>query len=385
MRRFWKTIMWCCLVVLSLCCTACKGTNADNPQTEAEQICDQLTFEQRMPLSYAKEFTVDCYKDGYRLLTISDGSQFLVVPEGKKTPSDLNDSVQVLQQPLSHIYLVASATMDMFRALDALDTISLSGTQAENWYIPEAKQAMETGKIAYAGKYNAPDYEKIVDDGCSLSIQSTMILHSPEVKEKLESFQIPVLVDYSSYEKHPLGRCEWVKLYGALLGKEKEAEAAFEEQAQAVKAITEKKTDKTVAFFYITTNEAVSVRKSGDYVPKMIELAGGNYIFSNLGGDESASSSVTLQMEEFYAKAKDADYLIYNSTIAGKVETLSQLLEKSALLKEFKAVKNKHVWCTSQNLYQDSMEPGTMITDLHTILTKEDAADEDTTYLFRLQ
>ena len=38
-----------------------------------------------------------------------------------------------------------------------------------------------------------------------------MIYHNPEVKEKLEEFGIPVLVEHSSYESHPLGRTEWVK------------------------------------------------------------------------------------------------------------------------------------------------------------------------------
>lgn len=46
-----------------------------------------------------------------------------------------------------------------------------------------------------------------------------------------------------------------------------------------------------------------------------------------------------MQMEEFYATAKDADYLIYNSTIDGELQTVDQLLGKCDLLKDFKAVK----------------------------------------------
>ena len=101
-----------------------------------------------------------------------------------------------------------------------------------------------------------------------------MILHSPEVKEKLESFGIPVLVDHSSYEAHPLGRTEWIRLYGVLTGKEKEAEAAFAKQEAALQRVTEEgsdaenaggsvKTEQTAqaekpsaAFFYITNQAA---------------------------------------------------------------------------------------------------------------------------------
>ena len=43
----------------------------------------------------------------------------------------------------------------------------------------------------------------------------------------IEDLDIPVFVDYSSYESHPLGRTEWIKVYGAMLNKEKEAEAFF--------------------------------------------------------------------------------------------------------------------------------------------------------------
>ena len=89
-----------------------------------------------------------------------------------------------------------------------------------------AKKAMEDGDIIYAGKYSAPDYEMILNENCGLAIENTMILHTPEVKEQMEKFNIPVLVDHSSYETNPLGRTEWVKLYGMLTGHEDQAEQA---------------------------------------------------------------------------------------------------------------------------------------------------------------
>lgn len=351
-----------------------------------ENISASLTYDHRMQLDYAKEFAVDYYNGGFALITISDGSRFLVVPEGEDAPDDLKADIVVLKQPVDQIYLVASAVMDMYCALDALDTISLSGTKNDGWYIEEARQAMDEGRILYAGKYSAPDYEQILDTGCHLSIQSTMIYHSPEIKENLEKFGIPVLIDHSSYESHPLGRTEWVKLYGVLEGKEEKAEQLFSEQkVMFQEASGGENTKKSVAFFYITSNGSVNVRKSGDYVPKMIELAGGNYVFSDLGEDTDASSSMNMQMEEFYARAKDADYLIYNSTIEGEIPSLEALLTKNELLADFKAVKDGNVFCTTQNLYQSSMELGTMTADIHTMLTGEEENDEACTFLFRLQ
>ena len=186
-----------------------------------------------------------------------------------------------------------------------------------------------------------------------------MIYHTPEVKEKLEQFGIPVLVERSSYESHPLGRTEWLKLYAVLLDKEEEADRLFKEQADKLKKIeNSENTGKTAAFFYINSVGAANVRKSNDYVAKMIDLAGGKYIFDNLGENDNALSTMNMQMEEFYATAKDADYIIYNSTIDGELETIDQLLAKSSLLGDFKAVKEGNVWCTGQNLFQETMESG---------------------------
>lgn len=371
-------------MVLMAFLVSCGKTQDTDKASGDTDISPSLVYDCRMELDYAEEFTVDYYDGGYALITISDGSRFLVVPENLPVPEKLDADIVVLQQPVENIYLVATAVMDMFQSLDALDTVRLSGTKAENWYVEGAKTAMERGDMLYAGKYNAPDYERILAENCELAIENTMIGHAPEVSEKLESFGIPVFVDYSSYEKHPLGRTEWVKLYGALLGKPEEAEKAFNAQKKVLEEISgQENTGKTVAYFYITTNGAVNVRKSSDYVPKMIELAGGKYIFQNLGDDESRSSSVNMQIEEFYATAKDADYLIYNSTIDGEIQTVDQLLGKCDLLKDFKAVKEGNVWCTSSNFYQASMSLGTFISDVHQMLVC--GKDASTVYTYPLK
>ena len=64
------------------------------------------------------------------------------------------------------------------------------------------------------------------------------------------------------------------------------------------------------------------MRKSGDYLAKAIELAGGTYLFQDLPGEDNAQATTNLQMEAFYAKAKQADVLIYSSTIDGELQTM---------------------------------------------------------------
>jgi iron complex transport system substrate-binding protein len=342
--------------------------------------------ESGMELQYAKNFSVDYYNGGYALISLSNGSRFLVVPENRSVPEGIDGDIVVLRQPIHHIYLVATSAMCLFDALDSLGSIRFSGTKSDYWYIENARAKMEAGNILYAGKYSTPDYELIVSEGCGLAIESTMINHAPEVKEKLEELGVPVLIEQSSFESHPLGRTEWIKLYAVMLGKEALAEKLFDAQAAYMDEVTAQgNTEKTVAFFYINSSGLVVARKSGDYVTKMIELAGGDYVFKNLGDPETATSTVTLEMEKFYATAKDADYIIYNSTIDGEISSLGELVAKNSLLADFKAVQNGDVWCTNQNLFQETTQLGLMISNIHDVLT--DDAGELTTldYMYKLQ
>lgn len=349
---------------------------------EAPQI-PGLTYESEMELKYAQCFHVFYYNDGYALIDIKDDGQFLVVPEGKEAPADMDKSITVIQKPVSRIYLAATSAMALFNAIDGLDSIRLSGTQASGWYVDDAAQAMEDGKILFAGKYDEPDYELLINEDCDLAIESTMILHSPKVAEMIKELGIPVMIDHSSYETHPLGRTEWVKLYSVLLGKEKEAAAFFDDQAKVIEDLSGfTNTEKTVAYFYINTDGSAVVRTSDDYIPKMIEIAGGRYIFPDLKNTEGTGSSVRLTMEEFYNQAVNADYLIYNASIDSPITSIDDLLAKSDLFADFKAVKDGNVWCTGKQLYQATDIVGELIKDVHLMLT--DGDEKDMTFLTRV-
>ena len=186
----------------------------ENP---AKTAAAPLTYDHSMELSYAENFAVDYYEGGYKLLTTRlNGDRILIVPKHQQAPEDAEALVSpsaegepgkliVLQEPVKNLYLVASSVMDMFAQLDSMDAISMCGLKEEDWYIPAAKQAMKDGTLLYAGKYSQPDYELLLSQNCSMAIENSMIYHTPEVMEKLDEFGIPTLVEYSSYEEHPLG------------------------------------------------------------------------------------------------------------------------------------------------------------------------------------
>ena len=382
MRRLTAALL-SLVLVLSLC--ACGGKPAgEGAEQGAEVTWEELEFDRTMPLRYAQKFTVEYAGESYKRITISGDRVYLLVAEGAAVPDGVPDGVTVLQQPLDQIYLVAAAAMDFFDKLNAIDRITLSGKKEADWYITSAKDAMQKGSMLYAGKYSEPDYELILSEGCDIAVENTMIYHSPAVLEQLERLGIPVLVETSSYEPQPLGRMEWIKLYGALLDKEDEAEALFDAKMDSLSGVLEQEpAGKTVAFFYITSNGAVNVRKSTDYVAKSITMAGGEYVSFDDSAEDNAQSTVNIQMESFYHGAVDADVLIYNSIVDGELHTIDELVALDPLLADFKAVKNGNVWCLTKNFYQESLELSDLILDVHGALN--DSPDGEFRFLTRLK
>ena len=383
-------------VLLAVEISACGGKAKPGQETGVSQkaeitqekasapVWKDMRPERSMELSYAKQFSVDYYDGGYDLIQVQDDSTCLVVPEGAAVPEGLPASITVLQKPLDHVYLAATSAMDLIAALGRVDRITLSGTKESGWYVDAARQAMEDGTLSYAGKYSAPDYEQILSSGCDLALESTMIYHVPDVKAQLEQLKIPVFVERSSYEEHPLGRMEWIRLYGVLTGKEAEAEQIFRENIDALSDVLDMEpSGKTAAFFYVTNSGSVNVRKNGDYIAKMIALAGGTYIPGNAGSDENALSTMNMDFESFYAAAKDADVLIYNSTIDGELTAIDELCAKNQLFADFKAVKEGNVWCTGKNMFQETMGLGDMIRDMNAVFA--DDTEYSFTYLHQLK
>ena len=354
----------------------------DIEMTEIPKI-EGLTYESTLDLNYAERFDLHYYNDGYAVIDIYGSAKYLVVPEGMPVPEQLDDTYVVLQKPLDHIYLTATSVMALYDALGGLADIKMTGTQASGWYIDSAVEALENGSMLFAGKYSEPDYELLINQECDLAIESTMILHAPKVQEMLEDLGIPVFVEYSNYEQHPLGKSEWIRLFGFLADKEAEAEAFLEKQEKMLAGLQDfENTEKTVAYFYVNTNGQIVVRETEDYIPRSIELAGGRYIFEQPVVEDSTNSSAKITMEEFYEKAIHADYLIYNASIDNPITAIEELLAKNELFADFDAVQNGNVWCTGKAMFQASDKAADFIMDLNAMLTD---TDREMTFLNRLQ
>ena len=375
-------LLFAAAALLLLCSAGCGGGKKSTAPSGLPEKKGE------MELKYATQFAVDYLEGDYALISVEGGDRFLLVPEGAEVPSGLDENITVIRQPFEPIYLAASSAMDYFRQLDALDMVTMTSTSRENWSFDEVRDALDREDMMYIGKYSAPDYEVIVDENCGLAIESTMIYHSPSVKEKLETMGVPVMVERSSYEPEPLGRMEWIKLYGLLAGKSDEANKFFEDQMkQLEKTVKDDPSGKTVAFFYISSSGSINVRKPGDYVSKMIDMAGGTYILTKdlVDEEDNALSTMNMDLESFCDKATDADILIYNSTIEGGLENVDQLIEKNAVFKDFKAVKEGNVWCTENDMFQQTTGLSRMISEFYEVFHDQAGDGEKLEFLYPIK
>lgn len=334
-------------------------------------------------LERATQFSLDVFDGGFRLATLASGDRLLVVPEGADVPDGLPEDVAVVRQPPENVYLVSTGMICLLDAIGALGAVGVSSVRAEDSPVPAFTELLEDGTISYGGLYRAPDYELIAATGCPLAIENTNIDHVPEVRTKLEELGVTVLMEQSSREDNMLGRLEWIKLMGAVFGREDEADEVFDDVAARVEDASQgARTGKTVAFFYVNEDGAAVTRRDGDYFCQMIEAAGGEYVsFSEEGAADSSPTTITVEMERFYEGARDADVIIYNGTMDEGVASLEDLVEKNELLADFRAVREGSVWTCDKNMYQQMTSMADIICDLRTAIT---GADAPTTYVWRL-
>ena len=204
------------LVLPALLLAGCAAASQAPAQTDA------LTIENRYPLEYAKQFTVDVCAGGYDLITI-DGSRYLVVPEGAAAPADLDADITVLQQPIQNIYLVSSSAMDPIISIGGLGAVALSGTQAENWYLDAARTAGHAITTAYGDRMGSIDFalassvaQEVIHGYETLALDEVWLVHGefmsmghqPPKSLRLLPLQTPQAAE--DEEQAGEARCEYV-------------------------------------------------------------------------------------------------------------------------------------------------------------------------------
>ncbi|MEG2288679.1 MAG: ABC transporter substrate-binding protein [Clostridium sp.] len=320
---------------------------------------NNIDVKTEVKIDYSKSFSVNYLKGGLKKVVDGDKRTLVLVPKGKEVPGEYKNEI-VISTPIDNVLLGSTTQACHIRALDLVDSVKGVTTEMDQWRIPEIKEAMENGKIEYVGKNDAPDYEKITTLKPSLAITYSGPSGLRDMMQKLDEVEINYAVCNEYLEENPLGRMEWIKFIGAFYDKEEEATEYFNNTVAKLDEMKSKISgvEKPKVSWGMISKGKVYVPEPDSYVAKMIEMAGGEYVFKekNIGGGN-------ISLEDFYAKSKEADVLIYSS-MNQYSPTLKSVVEQAPILEDIKAVQNKTVWCFHPDYYQSIDKTDELIIDL---------------------
>lgn len=405
MKRSLALVLLAVLAMSTLLFAACdRKENEQQGYLTVEY--SQLTSTGKEENTFAELFSIEHLKDenekAYSKIEVFDkekklDTSWLLLPEGVDKVSGAPAGVNIMTfRDRQNIMVSSASTMALINAMDALSKVPMT-TADTTWRIQEIKDAIDKGTVKEVGKYSKPDYEQIISIGAekhvTFAVFSTMLDSVPDVYDQLtKTCNLRIMRDQSSYESHPLGRTEWIKIYGEIFDMRDKSDAVFNGQVEILNETTSKinvpeAERKTVLIFYTTsTKDTFYVRNAADYVTELVNLGGGKQV-AEIGPGKSGNTKMT--QESFIQECSQADYVLYNWTSGAsgvKDESLQGLIDARLgdWFKDFKAYKEGNVWRTSNDFYQKMDKMGEMVADIYKMLYGENVSDT-LTYVNRLK
>lgn len=404
MKRSLALVLLAVLAMSTLLFAACD--KKENEQQGITVEYSQLTSTGKEENTFAELFSIEHLKDenekAYSKIEVFDkekklDTSWLLLPEGVDKVSGAPAGVNIMTfRDRQNIMVSSASTMALINAMDALSKVPMT-TADTTWRIQEIKDAIDKGTVKEVGKYSKPDYEQIISIGAekhvTFAVFSTMLDSVPDVYDQLtKTCNLRIMRDQSSYESHPLGRTEWIKIYGEIFDMRDKSDAVFNGQVEILNETTSKinvpeAERKTVLIFYTTsTKDTFYVRNAADYVTELVNLGGGKQV-AEIGPGKSGNTKMT--QESFIQECSQADYVLYNWTSGAsgvKDESLQGLIDARLgdWFKDFKAYKEGNVWRISNDFYQKMDKMGEMVADIYKMLYGENVSDT-LTYVNRLK
>lgn len=404
MKRSLALVLLAVLAMSTLLFAACD--KKENEQQGITVAYSQLTSTGKEENTFAELFSIEHLKDenekAYSKIEVFDkekklDTSWLLLPEGVDKVSGAPAGVNIMTfRDRQNIMVSSASTMALINAMDALSKVPMT-TADTTWRIQEIKDAIDKGTVKEVGKYSKPDYEQIISIGAekhvTFAVFSTMLDSVPDVYDQLtKTCNLRIMRDQSSYESHPLGRTEWIKIYGEIFDMRDKSDAVFNGQVEILNETSSKinvpeAERKTVLIFYTTsTKDTFYVRNAADYVTELVNLGGGKQV-AEIGPGKSGNTKMT--QESFIQECSQADYVLYNWTSGAsgvKDESLQGLIDARLgdWFKDFKAYKEGNVWRTSNDFYQKMDKMGEMVADIYKMLYGENVSDT-LTYVNRLK
>ncbi|MGN0230276.1 MAG: ABC transporter substrate-binding protein [Muribaculaceae bacterium] len=317
---------------------------------------------------YTRVDVVNPWTEGKLLQT------YILVPRNAELPSPLPEGTLV-RTPLERALVYSSVHAGAIKELGKVDAVK-GVCDAEYYKIPEIVKGLENGSIINAGSAISPTVEKIVQ------LSPEAIIVSPYQNAgygAVASLGIPIIECADYLETNPMGRAEWIKLFGELFDEAVLADSIFrdvDQKYQALRRAASKSPHKPSVLAESIIGGVWYVPGGNSYMAQMFADAGASYPWS----DNTDVGSIQLDFSQVLATARDADiWLMKSSTI----ESYSDLQKAYELNAEFAAYKNRKVWvcnATTTNLFEEfPFHPDRLLHDFEVIFHPELAGSDATT------
>lgn len=276
-----------------------------------------------MDLSYAKGFTISKGADFWEIEVIQPwtGSErtfrYFIVEENGKVPAGNFDAV--IQLPVAKVILTSTTQIPHLDLLGMSDKL-IGFPQPDLISSKASRILIDAQKVQDLGSGPAANPELIIELDPDWIMISTL---GDDLRylDLLKTAEIPAIINGEYVEQHPLGRAEWIKFTGVLLGKYEEAREVFEQvekdYLQAVSLAEQiPEVGRPTVLSGIMYQDIWYAPGSESWGARILKNAGGNYVFE----DQSGTGSIQLNYEFVMDNAMDADFWIGSADFVSVVE-----------------------------------------------------------------
>ena len=293
----------------------------------------------------ASRFRIDDF-NGFRRLTVFDPWQnskgnelvYYLVPHNMPLPDSISET-QVVRIPVKRIVCMSTTHIAMLSALgEAGIIVGVSGTGLV--YDSLIRAAVAGGRIPDVGYESNLDKELIVSLRPDLLMAYGVGASSAEYLRKLSEMGVKVMYNADYLEEHPLARCEWLKVFGILTGREAEADSLLREVVAAYSSLADRVRsavkDKPDVLLGAPWEDVWYISPANSYTGRLISDAGGRYLFDDL----TEPNSVPYSVEAVFRRATEAD-LWFNP---GTAESLNDIAVSDHRMTRLPVFASGSVW-----------------------------------------
>ena len=227
------------------------------------------------------EFTIKALDGGSKEVRDGQGRRLVLVPRGQQPPDGYRKE-QIVQIPVRRVVAYSTQEVSMLRALGVLDVLVGVTTRKCDWTVQEVVRGMDEGRIAYLGDSTAVDFERL-----RATRPEVVFTWDQSAIPMLESMGVPTVITYTGSAMDLETRVRFINFLAPFFGKEQEANRFVESVLETIADIRERTAGvkhRPKVIWGDVYEKRVLVEPGNSWVAEMVKLAGGDYLFEDIGG-----------------------------------------------------------------------------------------------------